>query len=99
MLFPRARVDDIREATQASSGGRTGKSSLREGQANQLEGAGDRWAEYLGVEDIAGNAAEHEQPVFPHGPGDTQPGHPLQGALVGLVVVTHAFALFFLGLF
>lgn len=56
-------------------------------------------AGYLGVEDIAGNSAEHEQPVFLHGPRDTQPGHPLQGALVGLVMVAQTFAFFFLELF
>lgn len=55
--------------------------------------------QYLGVEDVAGNPAEHEQPVLLHGPGDTQPGHPLQGALVGLIVVTQTFVLFFLELF
>lgn len=58
-----------------------------------------RGAEYLGVEDIAGNPAEHEQPVLLHGPGDTQPGHPLQGALVGLIVVTQAPAFLLGGLF
>lgn len=56
-------------------------------------------AEYLGVEDVAGNSAEHEQPVFLHGPHDTQPGHPLQGALVGLIMVTQTFAFFFLDFF
>lgn len=56
-------------------------------------------AEYLGVEDIAGNSAEHEQPVFLHGPCDTQPGHPLQGALVSFIVVTQPFAFFFWELF
>lgn len=56
-------------------------------------------AEYLGVEDIAGNSAEHEQPVFLHGPHYSQPGHPLQGALVGLIVVTQTFAFFFLEVF
>lgn len=56
-------------------------------------------AEYLGVEDVAGNPAEHEQPVFLHGPHYTQPGHPLQGALVSLIMVTQTFALFFLDFF
>lgn len=83
--------------------GHTGKSSLREGQANQLAGGwkeqGTEGTKYLGVEDVAGNSAEHEQPVFLHGPGDTQPGHPLQGALVSLIVVTQTFVLFFLELF
>lgn len=61
-----------------------------------VEGGG---CQYLGVEDVAGNPAENEQPVLLHGPGDTQPGHPLQGALVSLVVVTQLFAFFFWELF
>lgn len=69
------------------------------GRAVGREGRGTWWAKYLGVEDIAGNAAEHEQPIFLYGPGDAQSGHPLQGALVGLVVVTQAPVFLLGGLF
>lgn len=57
------------------------------------------WGQYLGIEDVAGDAAQHEQPVLLHGPGDTQPGHPLQRALVGLIVVTQPPVFLFGGLF
>lgn len=55
--------------------------------------------EYLRVEDIAGNSAENEQPVLLHGPGHPQSGHPLQGALVSLVMVAQPSAFFFRELF
>lgn len=55
------------------------------------EGAARR--AYLGVEHVAGDAAKHDKPVLTHGPRDTQPRHPLQGRLVGFVVVTRLFAL------
>ena len=53
---------------------------------------------HLGVEDVAGDPAEHEQPVLLQRPGDPQPRHPLQGALVCLVMVT-PFVLVFRELF
>lgn len=54
---------------------------------------------HLGVEDVAGDAAEHDQPVLLDGPRDAQPGHSLQGALVGLVVVTRSLDFLLRGLF
>lgn len=53
---------------------------------------------HLGVEDVAGDPAEHEQPVLLQRPGDPQPRHPLQGTLVRLVMVT-PFVLVFRELF
>lgn len=53
---------------------------------------------HLGVEDVAGDPAEHKQPVLLQRPGDPQPRHPLQGALVCLVMVA-PFVLVFRELF
>lgn len=87
---------------QASPSGSARKEPSKRGTSQPAGwrlGAGDRRAGYLGVEDVAGNSTEHEQPIFLHGPGDTQPGHPLQGALVSLVMVTQLSAFFFWELF
>ena len=62
------------------------------GEASGMVGA------HLGVEDVAGDPAEHEQPILLQRPGDPQPRHPLQGTLVCLVMVT-PFVLVFWELF
>lgn len=93
---------DERSAPAATRGkvrptrGRATQRAAGRGRGGGSRGPG---AEYLGVEDVAGDPAEHEQPVFLYGPGDAQPGHPLQGALVCLVVVAQAPAFLLGGLF
>ena len=89
---------DERSQARASLRGSHDERDLQISGPEAGRGRGRRAAN-LGVEDVAGNPAERKQPVLLHGPGDTQPGHPLQGALVGLVVVTQPFAFFFRELF
>lgn len=102
-IFPGGQAEWMRGVPRRPRGE---KCAPREGEPRsglQAEGGGGGsrgpGAEYLGVEDIAGDPAEHEQPVFLYGPGDAQPGHPLQGALVCLVVVAQAPAFLLGGLF
>lgn len=55
--------------------------------------------QYLRVQHVTSNSAQHEQTVFLHRPGDTQARHSLQGALVSFIVVAEFFAFFYRILF